>query len=255
MTDANLNTAPSQPDDNEPRDVLDFIDEAVGEISDADVEERLRDTLDRAGYCQVPALKVVIGRDDITEAMICEVVTSMQHSRKETQARQLFQQAREEMRAAREARVHAEEILAEARMQAAVVRAEAAKTLGEAQTIVRDARGQAERIIANARKDAEQIAAISPTDAGSHEFAISHLSGRGPIAYVGHVQRTSGKTRAARRMHVWRVPGAEGERLGRDSSRQLRHIEDLIARLQDVDRQLALPRWAVPPRTEEADPR
>jgi hypothetical protein len=56
-------------------------------------------------------------------------------------------------------------------------------------------------------------------------------------------------------MHVWRVPGAEGERLGRDSSRQLRHIEDLIARLQDVDRQLALPRWAVPPRTEEADPR
>ncbi len=37
-----------KPDDSEPRDILDIIDEAVAGITDAEIEERLRETLDRA---------------------------------------------------------------------------------------------------------------------------------------------------------------------------------------------------------------
>lgn len=50
MTHINSNTTPSQPDDSGPRDILDLISEAVAGITDAEIEERLRETLDRAGY-------------------------------------------------------------------------------------------------------------------------------------------------------------------------------------------------------------
>jgi hypothetical protein len=58
MTSASHDTPPRQPDENEPldhpdRDVLDFIDfidETVARITDADVDEHLRKVLGQAGY-------------------------------------------------------------------------------------------------------------------------------------------------------------------------------------------------------------
>jgi hypothetical protein len=55
MTSANHDLLPDQPDENKPtgnpaRDELDFIDETVARITDADVDERLRDVLSQAGY-------------------------------------------------------------------------------------------------------------------------------------------------------------------------------------------------------------
>ena len=52
----NSDMPPGQPDDNEPRDVLDFIDETVAQDhTDADIEESLSKTLRRAGYGRCPA--------------------------------------------------------------------------------------------------------------------------------------------------------------------------------------------------------
>lgn len=55
MTSANHDMPPRQPHENEQadkpaRDELDLIDETVAQITDADVDERLRDVLNRAGY-------------------------------------------------------------------------------------------------------------------------------------------------------------------------------------------------------------
>lgn len=54
MTTADHGMPPRQPDENEPacppaRDILDFIDETVARITDADVDERLRNVLIQAG--------------------------------------------------------------------------------------------------------------------------------------------------------------------------------------------------------------
>jgi ERCC4-related helicase len=54
MTSSNDDMPPRQPDENEPldhpaRDVLDFIDETVGRITDAEVEEHLSKVLDQTG--------------------------------------------------------------------------------------------------------------------------------------------------------------------------------------------------------------
>lgn len=53
MTDKNnFDTLPSQPNGSEhpARDALDDIDKAVAQITDADIEDRLRETLGLAGY-------------------------------------------------------------------------------------------------------------------------------------------------------------------------------------------------------------
>lgn len=54
MTSANHDTPTSQPDENQQtdpaRDELDLIDETVAQITDADVDERLRNVLSQAGY-------------------------------------------------------------------------------------------------------------------------------------------------------------------------------------------------------------
>lgn len=55
MTSANRDMPPQQPHENPPadnpaRDELDLIDETVAQITDADVDERLRSILSRAGY-------------------------------------------------------------------------------------------------------------------------------------------------------------------------------------------------------------
>ena len=54
MTSANHDTPPRQPDENQQtdpaRDELDLIDETVAQITDADVDERLRNVLSQAGY-------------------------------------------------------------------------------------------------------------------------------------------------------------------------------------------------------------
>jgi hypothetical protein len=47
-----FDTPPGKPDgsDHQARDALDDIDEAVAQITDNDIEDRLRETLRRAGY-------------------------------------------------------------------------------------------------------------------------------------------------------------------------------------------------------------
>ena len=55
MTSINHGMPSRQPDENEPRDhtdrdILDFIDQTVTRITDADVNEHLREVLDQAGY-------------------------------------------------------------------------------------------------------------------------------------------------------------------------------------------------------------
>lgn len=55
MTSANHDMPPRQPDENESaetpaRDELDYIDQTVAQITDADVDERLRDVLSQTGY-------------------------------------------------------------------------------------------------------------------------------------------------------------------------------------------------------------
>ncbi len=50
MTSDNHHTPPRQPDDNPARDELDLIDEIAAQITDADVNERLRSVLSQAGY-------------------------------------------------------------------------------------------------------------------------------------------------------------------------------------------------------------
>jgi hypothetical protein len=47
---------PGQPDESEPRDNLSFIYETVAGITDAEIEERLRRTLQEAGYSYTPPL-------------------------------------------------------------------------------------------------------------------------------------------------------------------------------------------------------
>lgn len=43
-------TAAGQPGDSEPRGILGIIGEAVEGITEADIEDQLRETLSRAGY-------------------------------------------------------------------------------------------------------------------------------------------------------------------------------------------------------------
>lgn len=53
MTSTNsFDTPPGKPDgsDHQARDALDDIDEAVAQITDNDIDDRLRETLRRAGY-------------------------------------------------------------------------------------------------------------------------------------------------------------------------------------------------------------
>jgi hypothetical protein len=54
MTSSNDDMPPRQPDENEPlyhpaRDVLDFIDEIVGQITDAEIQEHLSKVIDQTG--------------------------------------------------------------------------------------------------------------------------------------------------------------------------------------------------------------
>jgi hypothetical protein len=62
MTDSSESgmTAGRPPDDWRERDFLDDIDEAVAGITEDDIEDRLRDTLRRAGYAICPSASLLI---------------------------------------------------------------------------------------------------------------------------------------------------------------------------------------------------
>lgn len=183
MTGINPATPAGQPDDSEPRDVLDFIDETVARITDDDIEDRLHKTLRHAGYGQQQHTAADL---DFRAAFACSSGTQGA----------LFRQATDEVSAARR----------EARRIIAGAREEAEKALSEAAKIVRDAQELAGIIISDAHSEAQKIRAGI--------YARKALT-----APRGHDE-------------VIRV---------RDSSQQLRDLQDLIAKLDDVDRKLAIP--------------
>ena len=164
MTHVNPNTAPGQPDDSESRDILDIINEAVAGITDAEIEERLRDTLDRAGYNRPHSraddqdLMLIGCPADGTDNVAVPPAQGgpgLMHPWKI--ARSVIQEAEDQLTAARAARLEAEAALAGALMEASRIREESDKALdsalSEAARIDRDAQAKAERII----KDAEKI--------------------------------------------------------------------------------------------------
>ena len=149
---------PRQPDEDEPLeheagDVLDFIDETVAQITDADVDEHLRRVLDRAGYSHDQHTDPSLWFNSITEfqvgsnqAKVADLIAAAIRMQVEPWCGQI-RQAQQEIE---DARREADHILAEARE-------EADEALSQAAKMVRDAREQAERIISEASSQADRI--------------------------------------------------------------------------------------------------
>jgi hypothetical protein len=117
MSHVNSTTAPGQPDDSEARDILDIISEAVAGITDAEIEEQLRETLDRAAYNRLhaladdPGLMLLGCSDDGGNVAVLPVQSrhSIMHPWKI--ARNVVREAEQQLTAARATRLEAHRIL------------------------------------------------------------------------------------------------------------------------------------------------
>jgi hypothetical protein len=168
--------------------VLDYIDETVAAISGAEVEERLRSTLRRAGYLcpdegligDVPAYPFADGTESRGDAGQVaaepEILLAGAIAADEAQRWILRQWARAELRAARR---EAERVTAEARE-------EADRALSQAAGIVRDARNQAQRILDDACREAEEIREAARRTA--------------PTALPGRIRASAGVLRVQREL-------------------------------------------------------
>jgi hypothetical protein len=200
--DTNPKVPPGQPDDNdEPTavmpdmyndkptsdypepDILDLIDATVAQITPAEIEDRLTQTLRRAGYTRHPGASSPVSvsdpfacpdathsvADDFGRELGRILAPELQQIRRITPGLvdqwRLLEAARYEVLTARQ---EAEQIVGAAREKSEQARTEAAEileaasqksdqALGEAAKIIRDARDQAQRIISDAYQEAEQI--------------------------------------------------------------------------------------------------
>ena len=149
---------PRQPDEDEPLeheagDVLDFIDETVAQITDADVDEHLRKVLDRAGYRTDPSLRfnsIMEFQAGSSQDNMADLIAAAARMQVEPWRERL----RQAQQAIEDARLEADRIAAEARE-------EADEALSQAAKMIREAREQAERIISDAQNEAEQILAAA----------------------------------------------------------------------------------------------
>ena len=138
-----------------PRDALDYIDQTVAHITDAEVEEHLRRILDQAGYrprlddaCLASADLVccpAAASGACSHSALADAIAAMR--READLSYEQLRSAREAVEAARE---QAERIVADAR-------AEADKALDQAVRISQKAQEKAERILIEARNEAMQV--------------------------------------------------------------------------------------------------
>jgi hypothetical protein len=206
----NTSNGPSPSDSQEPithllREACGLADEAAERIPDSAVNARLNSVLRKAGYTSG-------AEHEASQAEILAV-----------------------------ARGEAEEILAAARRGAAEATAEAACAEAAAQAARREAEhatAQAEQYQDAALKKAASIVAEARIEASRIiEEAWAEVD---RIAWSNRIARNRG------RQYVPARPTSPAHGNGmRSGSRQLRDVQDLIAKLEDVDRKLALPIRAI----------
>lgn len=169
-----------------PRDELDYIDQAVARITDADIDAHLRKVLSQSGPGPKPP-----GLQDynITAAIrgLCDPALAFGElanlasaaAAVEAAAAQQLRRAREAVEAARQ---EAAQIVAGAREETDTALTQAAQMLRTAREaaaqMLCDARDEAARILDNARAEAEQIiddASVTPSP--SPRLAHTHRNG------------------------------------------------------------------------------
>jgi vacuolar-type H+-ATPase subunit E/Vma4 len=156
-----LNEEPQIP----PRDELDFIDEAVARITDADIDAQLRKVLSQSGSSTPPSgLRdydiTASARSLCDPALVFNELTALVSQARKAEAAAVRQltEAREAVVAARQ---EAAQIVADAREETDIALTQAAQMLRTAKEaaaqILSNARAEATQILGNAQAGAEQI--------------------------------------------------------------------------------------------------
>jgi WhiB family redox-sensing transcriptional regulator len=176
MTDTNLNKTPGQPNDSNSRvdrDTLDFIDETAAQITNAEIEERLRETLRRAGHCTPPSPS---SGPDISPINTCpdDALDLIDGSYK-MGSQMLAELAQVELGRAElaAALVETARIQAVASETVEAAREEADKALRQAADIIRQAKLQAEQIVSAAKLEGEKIVADARQAADEQMAAVA----------------------------------------------------------------------------------